>query len=178
MSGRVCNTATSIRTRVLNTDVIVRNGNGNDTSYEQHLPFKSRKSYSKGAGIGQLWHSSQQPSDESLSLSLPPSPSGLLTYYSRFPQRYTVCLAFEWHWIRSSPRKVAIRTGQLLISVSCQNNSLNLPSIITTFIISKLNFPCSWYSIFRSTHWTFKHTPLPGIKFKNGWSYTSTPPHA
>ena len=151
MSGRVCNSSTATRTRVLNTDVIVRKGNGNDTWFEQRVPFKSRKSYSKGAGIGQLWHSSQKLSDEPASLS----PSGLLTYYSRFAQRYSVCLAFEWHWIRSSPRKAAILTGQLVISVSCQNNSLNLPLVITTVIIAKLNFPCSWYNLFRSKFWCF-----------------------
>ena len=61
--------------------------------------------------------------------------------------------------VRSSPKKAAILTGQLVISVSCQNNSLTLPSIITTVIttviIPTLNCLCSRYNIFRSTHCTF-----------------------
>jgi hypothetical protein len=154
MSEGVCNTSTAIRIRVLNTDLLVRNANRNDTWYEQRIPFKGRKTYSKLAGIGQLWHSSQQQSDESLSLSLSLSlsPSGLLTYYIRFAQRYSVWLAFEWHKIRSSPRKSAILTGQSVISVSCQNDLLTLPSIITTDFIPTLNCPCSWCNVFYTLH--------------------------
>jgi hypothetical protein len=136
--------------------------------------------------IGQLWYSSQQQSDDrtavifqSAAISwvslhsvychitagwLSGTASALFSSDSRFDHHHEKRLCYpDWsvNDFRQSSKRFTIHL------------SINITVIIPTFNLA-LHSPCSWYSIFKSKHYTFKHSPSSSAEVKNKWRYNST----